>query len=163
MKLYLIRHGIAADRAQYAHDEARPLTDSGIKRTQQVAQRLDKLGIKLDLILTSPLVRARQTAQILFEAGLSKKLAEFSPLAPGGDIQAWLAWRSQAPQNGYSELALVGHQPDLGNWGEILLWGCPTEQIILKKAGIIGLNLLPTDTPVGKSKLFLLTSPKWLL
>ena len=162
MKLYLIRHGIAADRTEYTDDEARPLTDHGRERTRQVAQRLYDLGIRLDLILTSPLLRARQTAEILHKVGVSRHLEEFSPLAPDGEIQEWISWRSHHPQD-EQELALVGHQPDLGNWGETFVWGSPKDHLILKKAGVIGLNLPETGTPIGNSEMFLLISPKWLL
>lgn len=65
MELYLIRHGIAAERGTYPKDEERPLTEKGRAKTQKVAQRLYALGLRFDFILTSPLVRARQTAEIL--------------------------------------------------------------------------------------------------
>jgi len=60
-------------------------------------------------------------------------------------------------------LALVGHQPDLGNWAETLVWGYAKEKLVLKKAGVIGINIPDTGSPIGKSELFLLTSPKWVI
>ena len=57
----------------------------------------------------------------------------------------------------------MGHQPDLGNWAEMLIWGTIKEQIVIKKAGVVGLELLNTSTPIARSTLFLLTSPKWLI
>ncbi|HAC64969.1 MAG TPA: phosphohistidine phosphatase SixA, partial [Cyanothece sp. UBA12306] len=54
-QIYLIRHGIAADRSEYTNDAARPLTDQGREKTAKVAQSLQKIGINFDLILTSPL------------------------------------------------------------------------------------------------------------
>ena len=167
-KLYLIRHGIAADREAYPQDQNRPLTSKGNRKTSQVAKQLKNRDLHFDLILTSPLVRARETAVILQQAGLSNQVEEFSSLAPEGDIHNWLNWLESDWQNvssNYSNhcLALVGHQPDLGNWAETLVWGEAQEKIVLKKAGVIGLNLPKTGTPVGKSELFLLTSPKWLL
>ncbi|MGK7871923.1 MAG: phosphohistidine phosphatase SixA [Xenococcaceae cyanobacterium] len=164
MELYLIRHGIAADHAAYTNDEARPLTDKGREKTKKVAQRLYDIGLRLDLILTSPLLRARQTAEILQDVGLSDQIEEFVPLAPNGDIQDWVSWWSKWSYNTKgSYLALVGHQPNLGNWTETLVWGNTKEQLVVKKAGVIGLKLPETGTPVGNSELFLLTSPKWLL
>jgi phosphohistidine phosphatase len=165
MEIYLIRHGIAVDRADYSNDEQRPLTDQGRKKTQKVAQKLFQIGLQFDLILTSPLIRAYQTAILLKEMGLSEQLKTFAPLSPDGDIQDWITWLSQWRYNNNQKnsLALVGHQPDLGNWAELLVWGKTQEKLVVKKAGIIGLRLPETETLIGKSELFLLTSPKWLL
>jgi len=164
MKLFLIRHGIAAERGSYTNDAKRPLTEEGRQKTAQVAQRLHHLGLKFDLLLTSPLVRARQTAEILQDAGLSLHLEEFAALAPDGEIQDWISWlefwRDRTQRN---QLALVGHQPDLGNWAEVLVWGEAKEKLVVKKAGVIGLELPKTGTPIGQSQLFWLSSPKWLL
>jgi phosphohistidine phosphatase len=166
MELYLIRHGIAGDRdpLKYPNDEERPLTDKGRTKTQQVAQRLYEIGLRFDLMLTSPLVRAAQTAEILQKAGLSDRLEEFAALAPDGDLHDWVNWWLESRYNKENScLALVGHQPDLGNWAEILVWGDSKEKLLLKKAGVIGLLLPDKETPIGNSELFLLTSPKWLL
>lgn len=181
VELYLIRHGIAADRKNYGNDEERPLTDKGRRKTKKVAYQLHKLGKQFDLILTSPLVRARQTAEILQAAGLSSQIEESPWLAPDGNIYSWLGWlekwrydnggsshippynRGDGQRAAFMQLALVGHQPDLGNWAEILVWGNAKEKLVLKKAGVIGLMLPEIGTPLGKSQLFLLAAPKWLL
>ncbi|HIK09986.1 MAG TPA: phosphohistidine phosphatase SixA [Oscillatoriaceae cyanobacterium M33_DOE_052] len=171
MKLYFIRHGIAADKGNYPQDEDRPLTDKGEKKTRQVAERLREIDATFDLILTSPLLRAHQTALILQEMGLTPAVKISTSLAPGGDIHNWLSWLSQWRSEGGTDLGLVGHQPDLGDWAQILIWGevasaTPDgvrEPIVLKKAGILGLNLPHSGDPVGNSELFWLTSPKLLL
>lgn len=164
MELYLIRHGIAADKADYDNDEERPLTEEGRKKTKNVAQQIHARKLHFDLILTSPLLRARETAKILQDISLSSVVEEFPPLAPDGNIEEWVSWLQQRRQTTTDQsLALVGHQPDLGNWGEILVWGKAQEKLVLKKAGIIGLKLPETETPLNGSELFLLTSPKWLL
>ena len=62
--LYLIRHGIAEEHGTYEDDTQRPLTDEGRKKTKQVAKRLYDLGLRFDLLQTSPLVRAQQTADV---------------------------------------------------------------------------------------------------
>lgn len=164
MELYLIRHGIAAERGTYDHDEERPLTDKGRERTKKVAKRLLDVGVTFDVILSSPLVRAYQTAEILQSGGLSSKMKEFPALAPNGNIQeavSWLDnWRSQSPS---SCIAFVGHSPDLGNWAETFIWGKAQEKLVVKKAGVIGLKLPTSGSFIGESELFLLTSPKWLL
>lgn len=165
MELYLIRHGIAADRDAYPNDEERPLTDKGHQKTTKVAQQLRDRGLRFDLILTSPLVRAKETATILKEAGLASQVEEFAALAPDGNIQALVDWLKKRRQKSPGDkcLALVGHQPDLGNWAETLVWGEARNKLLLKKAGAIGLKSPDTKPPIGQSELFLLLSPKWLL
>lgn len=162
-KLYLIRHGIAADLQEGESDEARSLTDEGHRKTKQVAKRLRKLDIDFDLIVTSPLLRARQTAAILQAVGLSAKIEESQYLAPDGDLESWLSWLGEWRQAGGSSLALVGHQPDLANWAERLVWGEARERLVLKKAGVIGLQLPEAESPVGRCLLFMLAPPKLLL
>jgi phosphohistidine phosphatase len=165
MELFLIRHGIAGDRdpVKYPDDEKRPLTEKGRSKTQEVAQSLANIGLRFDLMLTSPLLRAHQTAEILQKIGLCDRLEEFTALAPDGDIQVWINWWLESRYNrDNSSIALVGHQPDLGNWAEMLVWGSPKEKLVVKIAGVIGLLLPNGENPLGNSELFLLTSPKWL-
>lgn len=161
INLYLIRHGIAADRTQYTHDEERPLTKEGINKTRRIAKRLGELGLNFDLILTSPLIRAYQTAEILQESGLSHQVEVSPHLAPDGTLSDWLNWLKT--WSGGTELAIVGHEPNLSEWAETLIGGQTLHSLILKKAGMIGLNLPEGDSPIGKSQLFWLTAPKYLL
>lgn len=161
--LYLIRHGLAGEHGSYANDNERPLTEEGKQKTQQVAHRLVALNLEFDLILTSPLVRAKQTAEILMESGLGKQLEEFRPLAPEGRIEDWLEWLSSWKPGKAGCLALVGHEPGLSTWAETLIWGNAKGAIELKKAGIIGLQLPKTGSPVDHSQLFWLAPPRFLL
>jgi phosphohistidine phosphatase len=164
VEVYLIRHGIAADRGTYTDDELRPLVKKGRDKTTLVAQRLVSVGLKFDLLLSSPLVRAYQTAEILLQEGLTQTIETFAPLKPDGAIAEWLEWLQQSQvQYPDAKIALVGHQPDLGNWTEILLWGATKGQIELKKAGVIGLKIPTIGTPIARSTLFLHVSPKWLI
>lgn len=163
MEVYLIRHGIAAERDIQTRDEERSLTDEGRLKTRRVAKRLYDLGLRFDLILTSPLVRASQTAEILQFSGLSSQIEESAYLAPNGDIYLWLNWLEQQQYPDATQLVLVGHQPDLGQWAEILVWGKTRSGLVLKKAGIVGLMLPETGSPVSRSQLFWLTPPKFLL
>jgi phosphohistidine phosphatase len=163
INLYIIRHGIAVDPAECSKDADRALTKEGDRKTRRIAQRLKELSLKFDIILTSPLVRARQTGQILLEEGLSSQLEEFSALAPAGDIKNWLTWLEITREKGVKEIAIVGHEPNLSQWAETLIWGEAKGVIILKKAGIIGLNLPETGSPVGNSEIFWLTPPKFFI
>ncbi|MEB3356001.1 MAG: phosphohistidine phosphatase SixA [Synechococcales bacterium] len=161
--LYLIRHGIAAERGTYPNDGDRPLTDEGQRKTRQVAKRLQELELRFDLILSSPLLRARQTAEILQDVGLGDRLELTADLAPDGDFDHWLHWLLDQPDRQNLTLALVGHQPDLGNWTERLVWGEVGDRLVLKKAGVVGLTLPNSGSPVGQSDLFWLTPPRYLL
>ncbi|MEH2308375.1 phosphohistidine phosphatase SixA [Nostoc sp.] len=164
MELYLIRHGIAEDKGLGIKDEERSLTKEGRQKTEKVAQKLVKLGLSFDLILTSPLVRARQTADILIAEKLSSQLEKSSHLAHDGQISNWLKeWFEPRNYSQNTQLALVGHEPDLTNWAEILLWGEVKESLVLKKAGMIGIKLPETGSPLGRSQMFWLTPPKYLL
>ncbi|MBD2438485.1 phosphohistidine phosphatase SixA [Nostoc sp. FACHB-110] len=164
MELYLFRHGIAQEREVGIKDEDRHLTKEGRQKTEKVAQRLFKLGLKFDLVVTSPLVRARQTAEILVTTGLSAQLEESTHLAPGGNLSSWLVyWLEPKNYSQNTQLALVGHEPDLSSWAEILLWGDVKGCLVLKKAGMIGIKLPEIGSIVGGSQMFWLTPPKYLL
>jgi phosphohistidine phosphatase len=163
-QLYFIRHGIAADRNGFEHDFDRSLTQQGIEKTSAIIQRLAALGLCFDRVLTSPLVRAQQTAELLRGAGLCKAIEEFGALAPGGDVEALVSWWSgSSPVKAGETIAIVGHQPDLGQWAEWLLWGQAMEKLIVKKAGVIGLEVSPLGLACGMCELFWLTPPRLLL
>lgn len=163
-ELYFIRHGIAAERGTYARDDDRPLTDRGRDRTRQVAQRLMALGCRVEHILTSPLIRARQTTDILLEVGVAPAAETIDTLAPGGCLRDWLDWLSQwqlaHPQ---SRLALVGHEPTLSTWAQQLVTGESSDRWVLKKAGVIGVQVPAATEAIGHSQLFWLTPPRLFL
>jgi len=163
IELYLIRHGLAGEHGSYANDGDRPLTEEGDRKTQHVAERLRELNLDVDLILASPLVRARQTAEIFYTAGFSKQLEESAHLAPNGKLNDWLLWFDQWRQSSGTRLALVGHEPNLSTWAEQLVWGSVKHHLVLKKAGVIGLLLPQSGSPVGTSELFWLTPPRFLV
>jgi phosphohistidine phosphatase len=162
--LYLIRHGLAGQFGDYPDDTQRPLTAEGREKTQRLASRWLDLGLQFDLILTSPLQRAQDTAQILLSAGLSEQLETLDCLAPEGELATWLDWAAQLAESRPNiTLALVGHEPNLSQWAELLIWGECRGRIVLKKAGAIGLHLPETGSPIGNSHLFWLTPPRLLL
>jgi phosphohistidine phosphatase len=176
MYLYLIRHGIAVDLdplavdanglpfgTAIANDELRSLTKIGRKKVAQVADRLGELELTFDLIITSPLVRARQTADILLDRHLSPNLEVSEHLKPSGKLESWLMeWETRVNDNLVSTVALVGHEPNLSEWAELLIYGRSENKIILKKSGIIGLKF--TDKlEIGAAQLTCLIPPKYLL
>lgn len=111
MVLYLFRHGIAGPPPPGQSDAARTLTPEGVDRLKRQAAALRCAGIRVDRLCHSPLVRARQTAELLAPA-LNVAAETESLLRPGcglGDVAELVA---RHPQAGH--LMLVGHQPDLG-------------------------------------------------
>lgn len=162
-QVYFIRHGIAAERGTYADDSQRPLIEKGLLRTTTVAERLMALGLRFDTLLTSPLVRAEQTARIFKQSGLVDRYEVFTELAPEGDLSIWLRWLGQWQTQGHATLALVGHEPDLSEWAQQLVHGGSPAQWILKKAGIIGLAVPAAQQALGHSQLFWLTPPRFII
>jgi phosphohistidine phosphatase len=165
--LYLIRHGIAEDRENHEDDNQRPLTDEGRKKTKQVAKRLHDLGLRFDLLQTSPLVRAHQTADIFTNIFSDCPVQQLSELAPDGSFEDWLkrvaAWLAQHPQPARASLGIIGHEPDLTTWAEMLIWGGSKGVLVLKKAGIIGLVLPEAQPWTSNGILFLSIPPKLLI
>jgi len=112
--LYVVRHAIAAERGeQYPDDTKRPLTPRGMTRFRQAVKGLTALGVTLDQILTSPLVRARQTADIMAEEFPGRPpVVETRALAPGASFESLIDALAEYAR--YREIALVGHEPGIG-------------------------------------------------
>lgn len=160
IELYLVRHAIAAERGpKYPDDRLRPLTPAGSRKFAAAVPGLIELGVTIDFVLTSPLVRARETA-ILLASGLKPKpaVAEIEALAPGGRPQAINdAIKTHAKKN--RRLALVGHEPDLGELAARLLGA--RGSVEFKKGGVC---LIEVDgaTPGGPGTLRWMLTPRAL-
>jgi phosphohistidine phosphatase len=161
--LYLVRHGQAEDHAASGRDDDRALTESGVKEMRRVARRLHELGVRFDHTLTSPLVRARQTADILVKESVTTWIEEATFLGPDGHIDELRAWLARWRKRHSGAVALVGHQPALGAWIELLILGEAHGHVQLKKAGIAALSLPDSGSPIGGSTLEWLVTPKLLL
>lgn len=114
MKLFIVRHAWAGETGdpQYPNDNLRPLTQEGRIRFREVVAALVKRGFAPSVVASSPLVRCRQTAEIIVEGlGGGVPLIEVDALAPDSDLKALVAWtqRQQA-----ESVAWVGHAPDVG-------------------------------------------------
>ena len=113
MLLYIVRHAHAGQHGdhRYPDDALRPLTKKGHRQFTKVVKKLSRRGFAPELIVTSPLVRCRQTAEIIArKAGTSPEVVELGELAPGSELDALVAWtRGQAEQ----AIAWVGHAPDV--------------------------------------------------
>ncbi len=150
MILYVVRHGIAAPHGTpgVAEDE-RPLTDEGIRKMNEVARGLKVLAVKPELILTSPLPRALQTARIVQETvdrNIALRTVEcLSPAGSRADLYAELHRERKA-----ASVMLVGHQPSLGEIAGEIAWGSADNYIELKKGGACCLEVEELRTvPVG--------------
>jgi phosphohistidine phosphatase len=113
-ELYVVRHAMAAERGEaWPDDTERPLTVRGISRFKDVVRGIDRLGTELDEIFTSPLVRARQTAELL-AAGLggTPAVKVLEALAPEHAPAAVITQLAKAARR--SRIAIVGHEPGLG-------------------------------------------------
>jgi phosphohistidine phosphatase len=139
-ELYILRHGIAVDPGTPGiPDDERPLTPKGEKRMREIACGLRRLDLKLDRIVTSPLPRARATAEIVAEALDAKKILETSNILQAGTsaatIERWLEERKE------ERLMIVGHNPAVSELVALLVHGSSQPRICdLKKGGIAALG-----------------------
>lgn len=133
MNLLIVRHAPAGDKRRWAaqgkDDALRPLTPRGRRRMREAAQGLARLGPRPDLLATSPLARARQTADILEEAWDLQpvEVPDISPQASPEQVLAWLRGRKERT------IAIVGHEPALGVLMGLLLTGQERSFMMLKK------------------------------
>jgi phosphohistidine phosphatase len=164
MDLYIIRHAIAQqlDKKNDFTDEKRALTNEGRERMREGARGLRKLGIELDLILTSPFVRAVETAEIAANAfGLSKKDVEQTDnLKPEASIDK--LFTEIKKRTDIESLALVGHQPGLGEIISRIVQGNGGNlSLMLKKGSICSIKVVETVPTLHGNLMWLLT-PKQL-
>ena len=137
--LYLVRHAIAAERGEdWPDDDKRPLTERGIARFKEAVSGLKDLDVELDEIFTSPLVRAKQTADLL-AAGVKGKPAVkiLDALAPGHSPATVLAQLAKAAKR--RRIALVGHEPGLGELAAHLIGA--GRALPFKKGGVCRIDV----------------------
>ncbi len=158
-----MRHGKAEEAGLVRSDAERALTEEGREEVRRVARRLREARVRCPLVLSSPLVRARETAEIVASEWGDTIVQEAVELAPGGDLAAWLPWLTAWRTRGEGDVMLVGHAPGMGDWAEALVWGRSEGRLAVKKAGVVGVLLPDRGNAVGSSELFWLTSPKLLL
>jgi len=142
MKLIVIRHGAAMDQEEFARtgasDNLRPLTAEGEAELRRVANGLRGEVRTLSILATSPLVRARQTAEIVASA-FGRGAPEITNcLMPGAPMEEFETWASA--YSGDAVLAIVGHEPHLSTLVTWLLTGKAESRIRLKKAGAGGVE-----------------------
>jgi phosphohistidine phosphatase len=158
-ELYFVRHGVAEERGDaWPDDTKRPLTDDGMSRMRKAARALARIGVCIDVVLTSPLVRARQTAELL-ATGLNPRpsLVNVDSLTPDGTYAAVVADLQKHSRK--CRIALVGHEPMLGELAARFIGS--RHPIEFKKGGICRVDVddLP---PAGPADLRWMLTPKIL-
>jgi phosphohistidine phosphatase len=158
-ELYIVRHGIAAERGDdWPDDDKRPLTEKGVVRFKDGLAGLNWLDVALDEIFSSPLVRAKQTADLL-AAGISGKapVKILPALAPGNAPEVVMEQLAQTAKR--RRIALVGHEPDLGELAAHLLGA--KRPIEFRKGGVCRIDLQGLTEKRPGSLIWFLT-PKML-
>lgn len=144
MELYFLRHGIAGTEASPdTGDAGRALTDVGAEKIQVAARGLRRLGLHLDILLSSPYLRARQTAAIVARE-LKVEMRLIDALAPGCDVTQLMS--TLAEQRGASRIMVVGHEPDFSQMIAALTGGT---QVQIKKGGLGRVDMGALDHSVG--------------
>jgi phosphohistidine phosphatase len=157
LKLYFLRHGQAGNRQEWQGDDSeRPLTAEGKKRMKREAVAIRKLDLPLDAIISSPLLRASQTAEIVATAqGAAARLTTDGRLRPGFDPTHLAA--ILAEHRGARGLMLVGHEPDLSETISHLTGG---GRLMMKKGALACVEV--EDPASLKGTLVWLIPPKVL-
>ena len=150
MQLYFLRHGEADWPGWTKPDDERPLTDFGKREVRQVTKFLNRLKVKPDLVVTSPLPRASQTAEVAAQQ-LKTKLRQDEALEPGFGIDEL---RTLLKRHGSKVLMLVGHEPDFTS----VISALTGASLKLSKAGVV---LVDIDSETEKGKLLWLFPPKF--
>lgn len=137
MQLLVIRHAIAQEREEFAatgrDDSERPLTAEGRDKLRRGLPGLRRMVPRIDLLASSPFTRARETAELVGEAYGIDEIKTVDALVPDGalqDVQSWLQRRSSA-----KVVAIVGHEPQLGELVTWLMSGLREGRVEMKKAG----------------------------
>ena len=158
-RIYIVRHAVAAERGPaYPDDARRPLTPSGMEKFRKVAKGLAWLDVRVDRILTSPLVRARETADILAEfLPGPPPVIETDALAPGATYDDLRAHMEEFRR--CLSVALVGHEPDVGQLAARLLG--LRHPLVFKKGAVCRIDM-ETLPPAGPGELRWFAPPKLL-
>jgi len=158
-ELYLIRHGIAEERGDaWPDDTKRPLSDDGADRLRKSVRGLDRLDVWIDLVLTSPLVRARQTAEIV-ASGFDPRpsIVTVDSLAPEGTYATLVADLEKHARK--TRIALVGHEPGIGELAARLIGS--RHSFEFKKGAVCRIDIEAVP-PAGPGDLRWMVTPKIL-
>ncbi len=143
MNLFLLRHGLAVEREEFhfASDHLRPLTLKGKRQLSKITAAMRVMELRFEVILSSPFVRAQQTAEIMAaDLKLREQLIFVDELKPGGDAKK-LVFRILGLKKFPENILLVGHEPDLSELISLFVTGKTGAGFALKKAGLAKLEI----------------------
>ena len=137
--LYLVRHAVAAERGEdWPDDDKRPLTARGVARFEEAVAGMARLDVAVDEIFTSPLIRAKQTADILANGLTGKPVVHtLDALSPGHAPSSVLAQLVRLARR--RRIALVGHEPGLGELAAHLIGA--GRALAFKKGGVCRIDV----------------------
>jgi len=141
VELILIRHAKAGERDanSWPNDDKRPLSADGAEEQHEAARVMKRMGIRFDFLVTSPLLRARQTAEAITEAYHRDEAPQVSEaLGHGYSVAAVVKLLGKFPPD--AQVALIGHEPDLSHLAAALVGPAGAARIGLKKSGVIGIE-----------------------
>lgn len=162
MELFILRHGEAGQRSSQASDQKRPLTSTGKVEILEIAKALKIIGLKFDLVVTSPLKRAYDTAKIVSDIfNIGNRLQVWNELAPEG--QRAEIYRKISQLGEENSVLIVGHQPLLGEIVNDMIHKGKSSpcNLLLKKGGVVRLRLL-SKSNIPRGELRWLLSPRIL-
>jgi phosphohistidine phosphatase len=135
MDLFVLRHGKAEPSSDGSDDSKRALTGDGKKEIRKVGKWMRRKKFRFDVIATSPLTRASETAEIIARVlGQKKRLAVWEELAPGGDVDTICYRAAQYGED--AAVLLTGHEPLLSMLVSRIIAGDDTASLILAKGGL---------------------------
>jgi len=135
-ELYIMRHGLAVARGNvgFADDAKRPLQPEGKEKMREIADGLKRVGLELDWVVSSPLVRAEETAKIIAESLASSAAVDIcDAMRPGGSHEEVIAFLAKRP--GRTRVLVVGHEPDLSELAARLIGAGSHANLGFKKGG----------------------------
>ncbi len=161
MDLFILRHGKAQQADCTTNDAERALTVRGKDEIASVAQWMVSRGYEVDVIATSPLKRARQTAEIIASfQGTTSRITVWDALAIGGDLDAICRNIGECEENG--KILIVGHEPTLSMFISRIISGTDTAAIVMVKGGLAKIrNYSSQHRPLGELQWLL--SPRQMM
>lgn len=160
LELYIIRHGLAGSPLEDEKmDEERPLEKKGKAKMKKIGKSLKKMNISFDQVLTSPLLRAKETAEIINKYCGIKDVIITDLLKPGSSYLKLIKFLNELKD--LQKVAIVGHEPFLSSFASYCLTKSESSYINLKKGGVLVLEINKVIKP-NQCKLSLLIQPKYL-
>jgi phosphohistidine phosphatase len=155
MDLYILRHGIAEETSASGLDRDRELTAEGREKSRRAGMALKKLGVKFDLVLSSPYPRAWETARLVAEEVTGGKHLHKCEALASGQARADAIAELRKTARTHSSVLAVGHEPDLSQIVSLLLSGSPRLSIHMRKGAICKLSIGAFDLGAATLEWFL--------